>query len=76
MLVPISSIKRGLKARVKAINLEHGLKKKIMEMGIISNSELKLMDRRHSGYVVVETNSYKLAFDDFIARNIVVELLR
>ncbi len=75
MGVPISTIEEGFKAIIKSIDLNYNMKKKLIEIGITPKAKLMVVNKQKSGYMVVATESFKLALDDFITKRIIVELL-
>ena len=73
MITPVSALKEGFKAIVKNIDLEPVMKKRLIELGIFPETKLTVINKQKSGYMIVATENFKLAFDNHIAKHIIVQ---
>ncbi|AIF81182.1 iron(II) transport protein A [endosymbiont of Acanthamoeba sp. UWC8] len=73
MTTPVSTLREGFKAIVKNIDLEPIMKKRLIELGITPETKLTVVNKQKSGYMIIATENFKLAFDSYIAKHIIVQ---
>ena len=73
MIISMSSLAKGSLAKIKMLDLNHELSKKLFDLGLRPEARIQVVQKNHD--LVVKINEMKLALSNNFCRNIMVELI-
>ncbi len=66
----------GTRCRVIALDVGYGINRRLMQMGLVPGSEVKVLDNSGRGPLVIEVRGVEIALSRGIAKKILVEVLK
>jgi Fe2+ transport system protein FeoA len=74
-VIPLTRLPRGARATVAALPQPHGLARRLCSLGLTPGAELRVLQNRGSGPVIVEVHGARLALGRAQADRLTVDLL-
>ena len=69
---PLSVIDEGTTVKVIEVNAGYGLMRRLMEMGFIKNSKIRILKSSRNGPMIIALNNTRFALSKGIAMKIMV----
>lgn len=70
---PLSTVKAGETVRLVQVDAGRGLKSRLASMGLVANTEIKLVSNSHPGPVVIVVKETKMMLGRGMAHKIMVK---
>lgn len=70
---PLSAVKAGETVRLVQVDAGRGLKSRLASMGLVANTEIKLVSNSHPGPVVIVVKETKMMLGRGMAHKIMVK---
>lgn len=71
--ISLADVKKGNIVKLKEIIGGHKIKKRLLDMGLLPGTELKIVSSNNMGPMIIEVNNSRLALGRGLSKKVLVE---